>query len=133
MSDVVGVGEHEAGIARFLTPSRATRWLAAKRPPEDFSHFEPRFDPAFCEALSMKGLKHEGHVAVVLERLRAEGAGATCVLFRDQHEWDEPAATAEAIPDLMLNGCGIASFVPGRLALWVGEFGSGTLLLKRAG
>lgn len=125
--------EHEAGIARFLTPRAAARWRGgARHEPGDLHHFDARFDPAWAEPLTMSGVKHEGFVAAVLARLRDEGAGETCALFlAGGWEWGAPAAVAEAIPDLLWDGAGIASFAAGRLALYVGEDGSTVLLLKR--
>jgi hypothetical protein len=122
---------HELGLARFLTQRHAARWLAAKRPPDDLPHFEPRLDPAAAELLGNKGMMHDEHVAFVLARLRAEGAPEECVLFTEG-EWGEPAPLGSAIPDLMWTGAGFASCVAGRLALYVREDGSGVYLLRRA-
>jgi hypothetical protein len=122
---------HEAGLARFLKPSRAARWLAAGRPPRDLPHFEPRLDPAFAERVSNKGLKHEGHVAAVVARLREEGAPETCVLFTES-EWGEAEPLGSAVPDLMWTGAGFASCIPGQLGLYVSEDGSNVFLLRRA-
>jgi hypothetical protein len=123
---------HEAGLARFLKPSRAARWRAARHDPDDLHHFASRFDPAYAEVLEMH-TKHEPFVAEVLARLAAEGAGETCVLFHaNGDDWGAAVPVAEAVPDLLWDGAGIASFVPGRLALYVGEDGSDVVLLRRA-
>jgi hypothetical protein len=122
--------EHEAGVARFLTPARAARWRATPgRAPRDLPHFERRLDPARAQRLRMT-TQHGPFVARVLALLRAEGAPETCVLFTDDGRWGEAAPFASAIPDLMWAGAGFASCVAGRLGLYVSEDGSHVFVLR---
>ncbi len=70
----------------------------------------------------------------VHELLVERGAPATCLVFAVGEEFDPYGDERElrtALEDLMLDGAGFLSCLPGRLALYVGEYGSNVALLIR--
>lgn len=127
---------HERGLAAFLAPSRRARFLDALERPaarvklrRQFYGYVDHLDPAATERLVMT-TKHDGFVAEVLARLRAEGAPERCVVAPADGPAEE-APLADGVATLMWSGAGFVSCRPGALALYVGEDGSPVVLLRR--
>jgi hypothetical protein len=139
-----GAAEHEAGLAAFLAPPRRARFLGALGRPGaraklagELYHFEHRLDEARAERLRQSP-NHGTFVEEVLARLVAEGAPERCVVFRAAYGAgageptvaDDDAALADAAPELLRQGAGFISCIPGRLGLYVSEDGSRVFLLR---
>jgi len=75
--------------------------------------------------------KRDEHVTEVYERLVAGGAPEQCFVLAagDRHRGRYPLRAA--LGDLMREGSGFISCVPGALAAYVGEDGSSVFILRR--
>ena len=127
--------EHERGLALFVAPSRRDRFRESLRDPRrrrklraELWHFENRLDERFARELEQH-TKHEHHVEHVHALLLDRGAPATCCVLSADGDDGDAIALRLAVAQLMTEGAGFISCIPGRLGLYVGEDGSGVFLL----
>ena len=114
---------HEEGLAAFVAREHRPRFreslgnarLRAKLR-RKLAHFD-WLDPRYVEDVPVQG------PAALAGRLRAEGAGATCVLVAEDDELDGRELGLEDALRAVLHedGAALLSCVPGRLAVFVDE------------
>ena len=128
---------HEQGLARFLKPNRRARFLAMLAKPRlrrdlrgELGHFARRLDPRHAR-LRPQRTRQERHLDSVYLLLVEAGAPATCFVVSDGTLDGQEVSLREAVEQLMQDGAGFISCVPGRLGLYVGEHGSSVYVLSR--
>lgn len=132
--------QHLDGLAAFLTRGARSRFHQSienerlrRKIRNELWHFERYLDDRYLHVLGSYG-RQPYSTDDVYELLMERGAPATCFVFAAASEFDPYGDERElrtALADLMWPGGGFLSCVPGRLALYVGEWGSNLGLLTR--
>ena len=111
----------------LTSPRRGGAGVARKRADEraSFVCHDNGLDMRFC-----KTVPHRAEERLAL--LQARGLPAQCVVIGTQES--RLASTPDVLPDVLAGSpCQFLSFVPGRLAYWIGEFWNEAYLLVRDG